>query len=187
MAEQQEHSNVNLTILQRIAENDINAANELLASYGNFVYSLAKKFTYTHEDAEDATQEIFLELWKHAGRYDPQKSSEISFVALIAKRKLIDGYRKLKGRPKFEDSEIVFDKLSVKNESGFYLRLDLKKALTTLNKLQPEQKNLILLSYYEGLSHPAIAETVGKPLGTVKSSIRRSLQIIRQDLNFGNI
>ena len=59
MAEQQEHSNVNLTILQRIAENDINAANELLASYGNFVYSLAKKFTYTHEDAEDATQEIF--------------------------------------------------------------------------------------------------------------------------------
>ena len=90
-------------------------------------------------------------------------------------------------RPKFEDSEIVFDKLSVKNESGFYLRLDLKKALTILNKLQPEQKNLILLSYYEGLSHPAIAETVGKPLGTVKSGIRRSLQIIRQDLNFGNI
>lgn len=187
MAELTNDTNRTSTILQRIAENDKNAAVELINSYGNFVYSLAKKFTYTHEDAEDATQEIFLELWKHAGRYDPQKSSEIGFIALIAKRKLIDSYRKIKSLPKFEDSEIVIDKLSVETEGALFVRLDFQKALKTLNQLQPEQKELIFLSFYEGLSHPAIAEAVNKPLGTVKSHIRRGLQIIRQDLNFGHI
>lgn len=187
MTSQQIKTNRDSTILKRIAENDKLAAIELFNSYGNFIYSLAKKFTYTHEDAEDAVQEIFIEIWKHAGRFDPQKSSEISFIALVAKRKLIDGYRKLKSRPQFVDTANGFDEASVKSENLMYVRLELKSALNTLNKLQPEQKNLILLSLYEGLSHTDIAETVGKPLGTVKSTIRRGLQILRQDLNFGNI
>lgn len=172
-------------ILKRIAANDKTAAQELVATYGNFVYSLAKKFTYTHEDAEDAVQEIFLEIWKHAARFDPQKSSEIGFVAVIAKRKLIDGYRKLKTRPKFENAEVVLDNLTDESENRLYLRMDLKRAIKTMNKLQPEQKDFILLSFLEGLSHTDIADAVGKPLGTVKSSIRRGLQIMRQDLNFG--
>ena len=172
-------------ILKRIAANDKTAAQELVVTYGNFVYSLAKKFTYTHEDAEDAVQEIFLEIWKHAGRFDPQKSSEIGFVALIAKRKLIDGYRKIKARPQFEDAEHALDNLSVESEREMYLRLDLKMAIKTLNKLQPQQKDFIVLSFFEGLSHTDIAAAFGKPLGTVKSSIRRGLQTVRQELNFG--
>ena len=145
------------TILKRIAANDKIAAQELVHLYGNFVYSLAKKFTYTHEDAEDAVQEIFLEIWKHAGRFDPQKSSEIGFVALIAKRKLIDGYRKFKARPKFENAEYALDSLSVEGKKEMDVRLDLKSAIKTMNKLQPEQKNFILLSFLEGFSHTDIA------------------------------
>lgn len=173
------------TILKRIAVKDKIAAQELVEHYGNFVYSLAKKFTYTHEDAEDAVQEIFLEIWKHAGRFDPNKSSEISFVALIAKRKLIDGYRKFKTRPKLDNSEYTLDNLSIESKTQMDVRLDLKSAIKTLNKLQPEQKNFIVLSFFEGLSHKDIAAAFGKPLGTVKSSIRRGLLIVRQELNFG--
>ena len=185
MASQTEKADRDSTILKRIAANDKIAAQELVELYGNFVYSLAKKFTYTHEDAEDAVQEIFLEIWKHAGRFDPHKSSEIGFVALIAKRKLIDGYRKLKTRPKFENAEVVLDNLTDESENRLYLRMDLKRAIKTMNKLQPEQKDFILLSFLEGFSHTDIADAVGKPLGTVKSSIRRGLQIMRQELNFG--
>ncbi len=184
MTSQTEKGNRDSTLLKRIAANDKIAAQELVHLYGNFVYSLAKKFTYTHEDAEDAVQEIFLEIWKHAGRFDPQKSSEIGFIALIAKRKLIDGYRKLKTRPKFENTEYALDNLSFEGEKEMDIRLDLKSAINTLKKLQPEQKNFILLSLLEGLSHTDIAAAAGKPLGTVKSSIRRGLQLMRQDLNF---
>ena len=184
MPPQNEKKSSESAILQRIADNDIIAAKELIDSYGNFIYSLAKKFTATHEDAEDAVQEIFLELWRHAGRFDPQKSSEIGFIALIAKRKLIDNYRRTKSRPVFETAEKVLDELSVQSNRQMGVRIDLKNALKTLNKLQPEQKSLILMSAYEGLSHTDIAALIGKPLGTVKSGIRRGLQIVRQDLNF---
>ncbi|CAN5728929.1 sigma-70 family RNA polymerase sigma factor [soil metagenome] len=185
MATQKGKLNRESTILKRITANDKIANQELVELYGNFIYSLAKKFTYTHEDAEDAVQEIFLEIWKHAGRFDHNKSSEIGFIALIAKRKLIDGYRKMKTIPKFENAEYVLDNLTGESEKEMFLRLDLKRAIKTLDKLQSEQKDLIVLSFIEGFSHTDIASTVGKPLGTVKSTIRRGLQNMRQELNCG--
>ncbi len=122
MAEQPEHPNRSSTILQRVAENDKSAALELMKSYGNFVYSLAKKFSCTHEDAEDATRDIFLELWKHAGRFDPQTTCELGFIALIAKRRLIDNYREQKARPEIEITETALDTLTVKTEGEFFLK-----------------------------------------------------------------
>ena len=87
------------TILQRIAAGDTAAVDECLEKYGGLVWSLAKQLTRTQDDAEDATQEVFVELWQKASSFAPDKSSESTFIAMVARRRLIDRLRRDERRP----------------------------------------------------------------------------------------
>ncbi len=78
-----------LTILQRIAEKDKTAVVDCLDTYGNFIWALARKFTASTEEAEAATQEIFIDIWRYAERGDKTQSAENLLIALIARRRLI--------------------------------------------------------------------------------------------------
>ena len=77
-----------LTILQRVAERDKAAVKECIDTYGNFIWALASKFTASTEEAEAATQEIFIDIWRYAGRADQSQSAEKLLIALIARRRL---------------------------------------------------------------------------------------------------
>ena len=81
-------------LLQKIANGDSSAVDECLAKYGNLVWSIARRYSPNNSDAEDATQEVFLEIWKNAARYDSDLSSEATFITMIARRRLIDRHRK---------------------------------------------------------------------------------------------
>lgn len=83
-----------LTILQRIAKNDRTAVKNCVDTYGNLVWAMAKKFTDSTEAAEQAAQEIFIDIWRYAGRYDSAEAAEINFIALIARRRLIEHSKK---------------------------------------------------------------------------------------------
>jgi DNA-directed RNA polymerase specialized sigma24 family protein len=76
-------------ILQRIHKADRTAVEDCVEAYGNLVWALAKKYTDSLEEAEAATQEIFLDIWRYAGHCDPTKSDEVAFICLIARRRLI--------------------------------------------------------------------------------------------------
>ena len=76
--------------LQRVADGDGDAIKICIDAYGSIVWSLARRMTTNNEEAEDAVQEIFIDLWKSAERFDPQQGSEVTFVAMIARRRLID-------------------------------------------------------------------------------------------------
>ena len=78
-----------LTILQRIANKDKTAAKDCVDTYGNFIWALAKKFTASREEAEAATQEIFIDIWQYSERGDETQSAETLLIALIARRRLI--------------------------------------------------------------------------------------------------
>ena len=95
------------SILKRIAIGDKAAVQQCLKQYGGLVWSLSRRMTTTAEDAEDATQDIFLDLWKHASKFDPAKSSEATFIAMIARRRLIDRMRSSGRTPKMESIEIA--------------------------------------------------------------------------------
>lgn len=73
-------------LFSRIAAGDMNAVRQCLDNYGNAIWALAKKFTGTIKEAEAATQEIFLDIWKHADRFDETKFSEEEFILLVARR-----------------------------------------------------------------------------------------------------
>ena len=77
---------VSESLLEKIASGHRSAVSDCVNRYGGLVWSLARRFTATQADAEDAVQEIFISLWKSAERFDSSKSSEMTFVAMIARR-----------------------------------------------------------------------------------------------------
>ena len=166
-------------LLGRVAAGDAVAIRECLARYGNLVWSIARRFDPT--DAEDAVQEIFLDLWKSAARFDPGIASETAFVATIARRRLIDRHRMRRRRPTTEQLPEV--PTHIDPGASPEMCVEASQAAHALNQLRPEQRQVLVLSTCHGLSHGEIAAQTGMPLGTVKAHARCGLISIRAALS----
>jgi RNA polymerase sigma-70 factor (ECF subfamily) len=165
-------------LLGRVAAGDAVATRECLARYGGLVWSIARRFD--PGDAEDAVQEIFLDLWKSAARFDPNIASETAFVATIARRRLIDRQRMRRRRPTTEQLPEVPS--HVDPGASPAMCAEASQAAAALDALRPEQRQVLVLSVSHGLSHGEIAARTGMPLGTVKAHARRGLLSIRAAL-----
>jgi RNA polymerase sigma-70 factor (ECF subfamily) len=88
LAVQTSQRNNSLDILQRIAQRHKSALKDSIDSYGDLIWSMAKKFTDTTEDAEAVTQEIFLNIWRYAARFEETNFDELLFITIIARRQL---------------------------------------------------------------------------------------------------
>jgi RNA polymerase sigma-70 factor (ECF subfamily) len=133
-------------------------------------------------DAEDAVQEIFLDIWKNAGKFDPAKSSETTFVAMIARRRLIDRLRYSKRRVAADPLDDIVNEPADRSDKKIQITVEAEQASRALNSLRPEQRQVLQLSIVQGLSHQEIAEATGMPLGTVKTHARRGLMLAREYL-----
>jgi RNA polymerase sigma-70 factor (ECF subfamily) len=172
---------VSSSLLRRVAEGDSSAVRECLDRFGDVVWTLARRASPSASDAEDAVQEIFLDLWKSAHRYDPAIASETTFVAMIARRRLIDRRRSSQRRPRTEPlpetSEVPAD-----DPAPAELCMEAALAAKAVAQLRPEHRQMLLLSTCHGLSHQEIADSTGVPLGTVKAHVRRALLHVRAAL-----
>lgn len=171
-------------LLPRIAAGEEAAVSECLDRYGGLVYSLARRMSPTEADAADASQDIFVEVWRTAGRYDPTRAAESTWITTIARRRLIDRLRRRPAQPiealpdevadRETGSPALADPLEVADEVA-----RVKDLLQTFGEAQRRCLELALL---EGLSHPQISEQLDVPLGTVKTYIRRGMGKIRERL-----
>ena len=176
---------VTQTILQRIAGGDQGAVQECLKSYGGLVWSLARRMLRNTEDAEDAVQEIFLDVWKNAERFDPGQASETTFIAMIARRRLIDRIRHVQRRISADSLDDVLAEPSVRSDRTLQTNVEAREAAKALDQLRPEQRQVLQLSIVQGLSHQEIADATGMPLGTVKTHARRGILQVREILGLG--
>ena len=165
-------------LLARVATGDVGSMRECLATYGGLVWAIARRFDAA--DAEDAVQEIFLELWRHADRYDPSLASETAFVGMVARRRLIDRRRARRRRPTTERIPTVPPYADESRPPD--LCVEAAQAARAVAQLRPEQQEVLVLAVCHGLSHSEIAERTGMPLGTVKAHARRGLSSIRSAL-----
>lgn len=168
-------------VLPMIAAGQQHAVAECIDRYANLVWALARRSCPDTETAEDAVQDIFLKLWKAAGRFDPEIASESTFVAMIARRCLIDLSRKRRWETSDEGLDRVAE-MEMNAAERVELNDEAAKAKRVLETLPVDQKTVIKLSVYEGLSHSLIAETTGLSLGTVKTHIRRGMLRLRESL-----
>jgi len=168
------------SILQRIATGDTVAVDECLNRYGGLIWSLAKRWLGNVSDAEDATQEIFVELWQQAGKFDPAVAAEPTFVAMVARRRLIDRMRKESRRPVTEVIVVEpMDDSSLEGSAAAEWADDLAKVKRCLSRLSSKQQEILCMVVHHGASHTSISDRLSMPLGTVKSYARRGLIQLR--------
>lgn len=169
------------SILERVAAGDPAAPSACIERFSGLVWSLARRLCPSATDAEDAVQEIFIDLWKSAPRFDPEIASETTFVAMIARRRLIDRGRRKMRRPEAPQlPEVVADTSERVDRSEASEQQSL--AQKAFSQLRPEQQQVLQLAIHHGCSHEQIATATGMPLGTVKTHARRGLIKIRQIL-----
>jgi len=172
--------NAEPTCLERIAAGDPLAVEACLAQYRGLVWSIAQRFVGNHADAEDAVQEVFIELWRHAKRFDRAMASESTFVGTVARRRLIDRRRRQARQP--ATAPLVVEPAgSAPSETD---RLESfeegRRARGLLKQLRPEQRQVLELSFDRGMSQQEIADATRLPLGTVKTHARRGLMRLRK-------
>lgn len=173
-------------ILKRIASGDKTAVQDCLNTYGGLIWSLARRMSPNPEEAEDAVQEIFIDVWKNAARFDETQASETTFVAMIARRRLIDRLRKTNRQPNVDSLEDILVEPANDREQDLQVCVEAKEAAEAMKNLRPEQRQILHLSIVQGFSHQEIADVLKMPLGTVKTHARRGLIQVREFLGLGS-
>jgi RNA polymerase sigma-70 factor (ECF subfamily) len=171
-------------LLPLVAQGDHQAIASCIERYSGLVWSLAKRFLRDVGSAEDAVQEIFVEVWRVASRFDPSKGTEVAFIATLTRRRLIDRVRRQGRRP--DDSSLVEEPIATAYLPDHELsgREDLQRAKELVASLRPQTREAIELSIYHGLTHTEVSTRMDIPLGTAKSLIRRGLDQLRQRVAF---
>ncbi len=165
-------------LLPRIAAGDELAVRECVERYGALIWSLVRRWSPDARDAEDAVQEVFVDLWRSASRYEVTRSTEAGWVAMVTRRRLID---RLRRRQRVVELEPLPDDFDVADDAPSDDAHDdrVDRARAVIRGLPEAQRTALELSLLHGRTHDEIAKAMNTPLGTVKSHIRRGLQRVR--------
>ena len=171
------------SLLARVADGEPGAVRDVLARYSALVWSLASGLSKDSHDVEDVVQDIFIDVWRSAKRYDPEVASEATYIATIARRRVID-QRRRSGRRL--DPEPLEEELAPGAEDPLLRQVDIAddadQAQAVIAELTGDRRRVLELSVVTGLTHREIAADTGIPLGTVKSHIRRGLTEVTERL-----
>lgn len=171
-------------LIEAIVRRDGAALEELYDRHAAPVFSLAKRILRDQHAAEEVTQEVFILLWRKASTFRAQKSSVRSWLMRVTRNRSIDEIRKRDRRSEIptEDVSREIDRSQPDPDEILDDALNRERVLDALNQLSTKERRVLVLSYFDGLSHRQIAEKTGLPLGTVKTDIRRAMKQLREKL-----
>lgn len=174
-------------LVARIAAGDRDAFRELYTRYSGPLFSVALRMLHDRGAAEEALQDTFLKLWRHAASFDPTKSTPFTWAFTILRRTCIDRLRQLSRQPPTDslfDPESPLDLVAPETaRRAAEHRDDIDRLRTALASLPENQRRALDLAIFSDLTHPQIAEKISQPIGTVKTWIRRGLIQLRETLN----
>lgn len=171
-----------MPLLQAAADGDQEAFAELYDATSSFVFGLLMKILGNEREATTVAQEVYTQIWRGAGSYDVERGQVRSWIAMIARSRAIDHVRSdrsysdalealetnpsaehpVGGRPSDPEEDAVVSERR-------------RMVRSALDELPDEQRRMIEIAFFRGLSHREIAESIDVPLGTVKSRIRAGL------------
>jgi len=167
-------------ILPKIVDGDSAAFQKMVDRFGGLVWTLASKALRNRADVEDATQEIMTEIWRSASRYNEKIGSEVTFVTVIARRRLWDRLRKMTRRPApVSLPETPLESSSADPANAALVSDEAGKALKLLEQLKPEEQKVLRLAVFEKMTQGEISNALSMPLGTVKSHASRGMKKLR--------
>lgn len=167
--------------LERVQAGDQRALAELYGRHTPLLYSVALRILKSPADAEDVLQEAWLQVWKRAGSFDPKRGSAVAWLLTVARTRAIDRYRSKASRGRAESSVDPEPLTPPVDPSATAGRSQLRdRVRQAFEQLSPEQRRVLEIAYFQGLSQTEIAELVKAPLGTVKSWTRQGLTRLRE-------
>jgi RNA polymerase sigma-70 factor (ECF subfamily) len=172
------------SLLRLIVQARPEALSELYDRYGRLVFSLAINALGDTATAEEVTQDVFLRVWQRAWQYRADQAKVSTWLASIARHRAIDQLRRQGARP--DGQSLAWADLSPQAEpvtagphQATELSIRRQRVRAAVAQLPEEQKQVLALAYFRGYSQAEIAESLGLPLGTVKTRIRLAMDKLR--------
>ena len=176
-------------ILARVGDGDAASLETLYDRYSRVVFSLILKMVRNRQVAEELTQEVYLRVWQQAATYRRDKGRFAGWILGIAHNVAIDELRRRKVRPQqvYDDPDLSRSFLDLPDRSPHLDEIAMngirrRSVVEALASLPKEQREVIEMSYFSGLTQSEIAERKGEPLGTIKTRSRLALQRLRAAL-----
>lgn len=175
-------------LVARLCAGDTRALDELYLHTIDRLYALACKVAGDTRDAEEVVADVYQYVWEHAGEFDAGRGSVLAWLSMLAWSRASDRRRRRKpesnlaalhpnpGTPTYMGCE------GASTADDLEAFVDGHRVRTALARLRADQRQLILMAFFEGASHGDIAARTGIPLGTVKSHIRRGMESLRTQL-----
>jgi RNA polymerase sigma-70 factor (ECF subfamily) len=165
-------------LVERVRHGDRNALRALYDNHGGQVMAIAQSLLKHRQEAEDVVQETFVEVWRRAAEWDPRRGGVAAWIMTMARTRSID---RLRSRA---SSERTVAAAAVQPEPAHSpaplelveARQDRERVSAALEKLPVDQRNVIDLAYFEGLSQREISDKLQEPLGTVKTRVRLAME-----------
>ena len=172
------------SLIHRVASAEKDALEALYAKYSASVYSLAMFMLKQEALAEEATQDIFLNIWTKASSYKPDRGEPRAWIMGVAHHRIIDVIRSRR-RVQTITEPGAYEKLEslpssrISTEEEVERRIEGEHIRKALAALPPEQRQVIMLAYFEGYSQSEMARLLDQPLGTVKTRVRLAMKKLR--------
>lgn len=168
-----------LALLQRVRAQNKSAFAELYDQTFDRLYGLAYRILDSRADAEEIVCELFVKVWEQPDRYDEQRGSVTAWLVMQCRSRCLDLLRKQASKQRFSqrltsEQETLLQYESARDYWSESLR-DQSQLSEAMQELTLEQRQMLSLAYFKGLSHSEIARHTDRPLGTVKTQIRKAL------------
>lgn len=174
-------------LLRRIVSQDRDALDLLYGRYVTPVYSMALHMLKQPPLAEEVTQDVFLNIWLKAASFNAERGQPRSWIMSVAHHRVVDVIRSRRRSMQMTDPE-GYDTLErlpsggASVESQVQQNIDRERIMRALTTLPENQRQVILLAYFEGYSQSEMAELLSEPLGTIKTRVRLAMQKLRTAL-----
>ena len=181
-------SRADADLVREIADGSQDALGCLYDAHAGIVYGIAKRILSNPEDAQEVVQDVFVQVWREASRYQRDRASVAGWLVMLTRARAIDRLRARRARPDqdraVDPAPIVrFPSANASPEGLALSAEDVERVERALVALPSEQRVLIGLAYFSGLSQSEIAAKTNAPLGTIKTRMRTALHSLRGALS----
>ena len=170
-------------VMARIAAGEREALRELYDATRAKLFGVVLRILSDRDESEDVLQEVYLTVWRRAGAFDPERAGAAAWLTAVTRNRAIDRLRARRSRPTVP-AEAAIDVAdgAPDPEAVAALSDEGRRLQACLDTLRPEEARTIRTAFLEGVTYEALAARTGKPLGTVKSWVRRGLLHLRECL-----
>jgi RNA polymerase sigma-70 factor (ECF subfamily) len=170
------------TLIRRVSQGDREAFASLYDRYASALFPLAVRIMNDYHEAEEVLQDVFVQVWQFAQSFDARRGSMLSWLVTLTRSRALDRLRALRARgwpsPESPSPDVTGDSFDPLDEA--LVNEERRRVRGALGSIPLEQRTVIELAYFEGLTQAEIADRLCEPLGTIKTRMRLGMRKLKE-------